>query len=322
MGGFMKRLLFVLMLCLCLVGCMASAQKSEPILVGYGRDPKWSPGETSISLIRNDTLYVTRLDSTHQTYAVHSGPIFKYEWLDDSTLITQERRYFDARDGKRKVEKILRVPLSGKVVEAANDSSSLLSRDSRQLSLMEFSDGTVGYSETVQGKEGIVKLSTKASTDTSTAEPGNSLFVDTEPASWGKVWLYSGSKDNGRQITQSANTYSLPQLAPTGDKFLCDNHRGEIIVFDTLDHELGNLGEGSMPSWDQTGQYVLFCRTEESEFDIEKSDLFISKYDGSETMQLTDTPDAIELGGAFSPSSRYIVYSDDRTGAIYVVKVR
>ena len=318
----MKHLLFVLLLCLCLGDGMASAQKSEPILVGYGRDPKWSPGEMSISLIRNDTLYVTRLDSAHQTSAIHAGPIFKYEWLDDSTLVTQERRYFDAKDGKRMVEKILRVSLSGKVEEAANDSSRVFSREGRRLGLMKFADGSLGYSDYARGEEEIVKLSTRASTAMSAEKASSSLFVDTDPASWGKVWLYYGSKDNGRQITKSANTYSLPRLAPTGDKFLCKNHRGEIVIYDTLDNALANLGRADMESWDASGQYVVYCGCAYSEFDIEKSDIFLSKYDGTETVQLTATPDIIEFEPAFSPSSRHIIYSNERTGAIYVQRVR
>jgi hypothetical protein len=322
MGGFMKRLLFVWLLFLCLGDGLASAQKSEPILVGYGRDPKWSPGETAISLVRNDTLFVTCLDSAHETRAIHRGPIFKYEWLDDSTLVTQERRFFDAKEGKRVVEKILRVSLSGKVVEAAIDSSLLSGKEGRRLGLMRFSDGTVGYSETVQGNEGIVNLPGKAPTGTSLSATCTSLFVKCQPSPRGKVWLYYGDKDHGRQITQSANNFVLPQLAPSGDKFLCVNHSAEVVVFDTLDHELGNLGIADMPSWDRTGQFILYFRCEYSEFDIEKSDIFLSKFDGTETMQLTATPDVIELGGAFSPSSQYVIYSNDRTNAIYVVKVK
>jgi hypothetical protein len=316
-----KCLLLIASLCY-LVAEAALAQVSEPILLGVGRDPKWSPGETSISLIRNDTLYVTSLDASRQSKAVHVGPIFKYEWLDDSTLVTQERRFFDAKDGKRVVEKILRVSLSGKMLEAANDSSRLSSREGRQLGLMKFSDGTVGYSETVQGGEGIVKLSSRAVRDTSFGLPKISMFVETEPISWGKVWLYYGSKENGRQITKSANTYSLPRLAPTEDKFLCKNHRGEVIIYDTLDNELANLGRADMECWDKTGQFILYCRCEYSEFDIEKSDIFLSKYDGTETTQLTATPDVIEFEPAFSPSSRFIIYSNERTAAIYVAKVR
>jgi hypothetical protein len=317
----MKRLLFVWVLCLCLGDGMAIAQKSEPILVGYGRDPKWSPSETAISLIRNDSLFVTRLDSTKETKFVRFGPIFKYEWLDDSTLVTQERRFFDAKDGKRVVEKILRVSLGGKVVEAAIDSSLLSGKEGQRLGLMKFSDGTVGYSKTVQGDDGIVKLPGKAVTEASLSAMRTSLFVETEPISWGKVWLYYGSKENGRQITKSANTYSLPRLAPTGDKFLCKNHRGEIVIYDTLDNELANLGRGDMESWDPSGQYILFCKTQYSEFDIEKSDVFLSKYDGTEIVQITATPGIIEFEPTFSPSWRYIMYSNDRTGAIYVQRM-
>jgi len=316
-----KFLLLVLYLC-CLIAEAALAQVSDPILVGVGRDPKWSPSETSISLIRNDTLYVTRLDSAHETHAIHRGPIFKYEWLDDSTLVTHEQRYADAKDATRPYESIVRVSLSAKATVLASDDPKAPGRERRELRLMKFGDGSVGYFDDLNGQDQIVKLSKAGIADTTLPTQPSWLSVGTVPISRGKVWLYNGLKDSGRQITMSDNYYQEPHLAPTGDKIFCLADRGDLVVFDTFGKELANLGPGDMARWDSKGQYIVFCQTEWSDAGIEKSDIFLSRYDGTETVQLTATPDVIEVGAAFSPSSRYMIYSNERTGAIYVAKVR
>jgi hypothetical protein len=321
MGGLMKRLLFVWVLCLILGDGMAIAQKSEPILVGYGRDAKWSPGETSISLIRNDTLYVTRLDSTHRTYAVHSGPILKYEWLNDSTLATQERYDIPVKDGRIFVEKIVSVSLNREAVEMAKDSFSASTGQSRRLNLAKFSDGVVGYFDNNVSGTMPVKLTSRQAVDTAnTAQPRN-LFVGSEPYPSGKVWLYYGSHDMKRQVTLSENHYLLPRLAPSQDKLFCKAERGDLVVFDTLGKELTNLGRASMPSWDGRGEYITFCNTEYSEYDLKSGDVFVVKYDGTERRKLTSTPDIIEYEPSFSPSSRYIMYTDYGNDALYILRV-
>jgi Tol biopolymer transport system component len=147
------------------------------------------------------------------------------------------------------------------------------------------------------------------------------LFVETVPRSWGKVWLYYGDRASGRKITQTANTFSLPKLAPTQDRFYCYNHRGHIIVIDTSDTELANLGRADYPQWSPDGDFIAFCRTEYSHYDIEASDLWIARYDGTEMRQLTDTPDVIETGGVFSPDGRYLAYTNGRTREIYVIEL-
>ena len=315
-----KFFLLIVFLC-CLIAEAALGQVSEPILVGYGRDPKWSPGETSISLIRNDSLFVTRLDSTKDTRFIHFGPILKYEWIDDSTLAAQERYDIPVKNGRIFVEKIVKLSVAGQVFEVAKDSFHTSSGESRRLSLGMFPNGSVGYfdNEAPEGK--VVNLTPRLSRGSNSDSTRSVLFVDTSPPSWGKVWLYYGDRHNGREITRSANTFSLPRLAPSCDKFSCMNHRAEIIVFDTLGNILANLGRGDMQSWDSRGQYITFCNTKYSHYDLKSGDIFVVKYDGTERRQLTSTPDIIEYEPSFSPSSRYIMYTDYGNDALYVLRV-
>ncbi len=317
----MKRLLFVWLLCLCLGDGMASAQKSEPILVGYGRDAKWSPGETSISLIRNDSLFVTRLDSTKETKFVHYGPIFKYEWVDDSTLAAQERYDIPVKNGRIFVEKIVKLSVAGQVFEVAKDSFHTASGESRRLNLIRLPDGTAAYFDNQASAKEPVRFAPDLVGSLSPRLSPTDIYVGTDPYPWGKVCLYYGSTDRRRLITKGASTWSLPRLAPTQDRFFCHNHRGEIIVFDTLDNIIANLGKAEMACWDPQGQNITFAVCKDGHYDIEKSDIFLVRYDGTERRQLTNTADRIEIEPSFSPSSRYIMYTDYDNNALYILRV-
>ena len=317
-----KFFLLIVFLC-CLIAEAALGQVSEPILVGYGRDPKWSPGETSISLIRNDSLFVTRLDSAIETKFIHFGPIFKYEWLDDSTLATQERYDIPVKDGRIFVDKIVRVSIAGQASEVAKDSFHTSSGESRRLNLSKLPDGTVSYFDNAVSPTEPVSLTAKQVPETKLQSPQSHLLVGIEPAlsSSGPVWLFYGSRDKGRRVTLSENHYNLPRLAPSQDRLFCWAERGDLVVFDTTGKELCNLGRVDMASWDSRGQYITFCNTEYSEYDLKSGDVFVVKYDGTERRQITSTPDVIEYEPAFSPSSQFIMYRDYERETIYVISV-
>lgn len=150
----------------------------------------------------------------------------------------------------------------------------------------------------------------------------NRLFVRSVPGVWGKVWLFYGDREHGRPATLSENHYILPKLSPTSDKFSCSNSRGHLIVFDTLGNQLADLGRVDFETWAPSGDFISFCRVGYSHYDIEASDIWIARYDGTETQQLTDTPDVIETGGVFSPTGRFLAYTNERTREIYVIELK
>jgi Tol biopolymer transport system component len=304
------------------VACLALAEIGEPILIGKGRDPAWSPGGSKIAFLQRmgeeDRLMVKELDAGGEEKHVYTAPIVRFAWLDDSTIATQERKMPAIEGSRLKVSRIAKVSLSGATEVLAFDSVNVAWQSGCNLRLQRFADGSVGYyGDSLPEREPT--FLTHAISSDSTAS--SRLFVETVPLSWGKLWLYYGSVERGRQITLDENTFSLPRLSPNGDKVMCKNHRAQLVVFDTLGHELSNLGKTDMESWGPSGQYISFCRSKYSHYDIEASDLWIAKYDGSDMRQLTDTPDVIETGGIFSPSGRYLAYTNERTREIYVIEL-
>jgi hypothetical protein len=317
----MKRLLLLGILSQCLLAGIALAQVGEPILIGIGSDAKWSPNEKSVSYVRRDTLFLKGLDAKTAVMSVYTGPIAKYEWLDDSTFAIQTRTLTEISGGNLKVDRILRVPIHGLPEEIVKDSLNIWAEKGKELNLRRYPDGSVGYDIEQNGDRSFSAINASQQILGSTKDSVK-LFVGTVPRDWGKVWLYYGTTKRGRQVTFSENFYNLPLLAPSNDRLFCYASRGDLVVFDTTGHELGNLGVVSMASWDHSGKAVAYCVTQESEFDLEKSDIFISNFDGSNKLQLTSTPDRIEVDPEFSTSGHYVLYREYRRASILVMKLK
>ncbi len=60
-------------------------------------------------------------------------------------------------------------------------------------------------------------------------------------------------------------------------------------------------------------------RTEDDGHSITASDLYAARADGSASVRLTDTPDALEMNPSWSPEGSRIAF-DDR-GALYEIRV-
>ena len=319
----MKRLLFVWVLCLFLGDGMAIAQKSEPILIGVGTEAKWSPDEKAISFLRGDSLYVKYLTPEKPAQGIYYASIVTYEWLDDSTFAAFERDELPIRGGKTLIQRITKISLEGKSVEIAKDSANASSRDFKLKGLKRFPDGSVGYFDETRMDGKPIQLSEPKSDSGQAADTAATrLFLKTEPAGRGKIWLCHGDAYNCRQVTKSETYYRFPYLAPNGERLFASNSRAHKIVFDTLGNEITDLGLISIAAWDPSSRYVVFCEIVESEYGIDSSEVLYAKYDGTERTQLTTTPDKVEDYPRFSPSSRYILYHVYPSNELYVVKVR
>lgn len=292
---------------------------TAPRLIAVGRDARWSPDEKYISYLRNDTLYASPLDETQKSTAVMAGPIIKHEWLSERELAVQTRQYYPHSTVDIRVERIFRCSLDGQPELIASDS---VGGDSQiatnRLRLTRFADGKVGYFTNASGAEKIETLSEK-SANVPTA-PSPNLYVRCDPQPRGPVWLHYGDTSNRRVVLTESGQYILPQLAPTSDKFFCKNNNGELVVFDTNGVSLGNLGRASMPRWDNTGHWIVYCEATWGHFDLIASDLVIARFDGQERTRLTQSPE-IEEEPAFSPSGAYLMYRDGKSGQIFVVGI-
>lgn len=292
---------------------------AEPVLIGKGVDAKWSPVKELLSYIRLDSLFVVTGESGSQPICVNVGPILRYEWLNDSCLLVQQRHQQERLEGLLITDRICRVSLDGNQSEVASDSG-IVGRDNpRRLAVTKLANGDVGYFDNASGQEIFIQQSASISRPDVHASGGYWVTAGGVGAPWGKVWLVSQADGSSRQVTRSENDYVLPQLSPTNDRFFCFAARGDLVVFDTLGNELGNLGRVEWPTWSSDGEWIAFCATQYTEFDIAGSDVGIARFDGTQRRLLTNTANAMEVEPVFSPNAKRLIYRDYGSGNLAVV---
>lgn len=299
---------------------VAFAAAAEPVLIGKGVDAKWSPVREWLSFLRNDSLFVVASELDRTPRFVDVGPILHYEWLNDSCLLVQERFDVEKKGGRLITNKISTVCLDGAKSEVVADSGIVGKDDIRRLSVRRVAGGEVGYFDDDTGGE---VFHPKSSPRSDFGEPGSRAYwvkTDGSNSPWGKVWLYYGIDGSKRLITTTENHYLLPRLAPTADKLFCSSARGDLVVFDTLGHELANLGRVDFPTWSSDGEWIAFCETSYTERDIAGSDVCLARFDGSQRRCLTNTADIIEVEPVFSPRCTKLIYRQEMSGNLMIIE--
>lgn len=158
------------------------------------------------------------------------------------------------------------------------------------------------------------------------------VFHDTD------IWIESLDKSYKKRVTYDKQ-YDFPHLSPDGTKILVDNlATSDLVVLDTNGNELANLGVGVIKisedlrsmivtynaSWSPDNKKILYLLDTESERkqDVVNCDIYIVSADGSGRMQVTDTPNEIEMDPEWSPDGSKVACYSENTGKIFVIKLK
>jgi len=107
--------------------------------------------------------------------------------------------------------------------------------------------------------------------------------------------------------------------SPDGEKVAFEIMGGNLYVMDRGGANLTDLGPGHRPQWSPNSQWIVYQRTEDDGHRFTAADLFATRADGGARVQLTDTPDALEMNPAWSPDGTRIAYDDQ--GRLFVLPV-
>jgi dipeptidyl aminopeptidase/acylaminoacyl peptidase len=333
----------------------------EPILIGTGGDPHWSPDGSKLAYVYKNALYIANADGTGERLKVAELPkqTWGFVWADSAEFIfwEYERKRIEGK-GWEKTKRIKKLTIDGTIepiVEAQT------SKGDRLISLpMVLNDGTVGYYE-VPGPEaktlkaleeektfriiGSGKLPPDSALKQMTAIPHYELpslkrqgILDSDKG----IWLESVDGTMKRQICKDKSyAYMSPQLSPDGRKILAQNPYGHGIwvldldgkesaylgggLEDTLELAPGKFGRavGVTAKWSPDSERIVYMvSAEDGEIGVITTDLFLINADGTGRVSLTNTPDIIEASPIWSPDGTRIAYVTDIGSKIYVVKVK
>ncbi len=136
-----------------------------------------------------------------------------------------------------------------------------------------------------------------------------------------QVWVMNLSTRKKSIITDSKRGYFNPQWASNSSLLLYSSLNGNIFVRDFASQKTYDIGEGINPSWSNNAQHLLFYRKEVEKDRVINSDLYLAKFDGSETIQLTNSPDVMEMDPKFVDNDTKVIFHTYTKKEICIIQV-
>jgi dipeptidyl aminopeptidase/acylaminoacyl peptidase len=286
------------------------ADKAKLIEVGPGRFCKWSPDGRYLSFANKNGLQLYVVDSgTVRTIAprteIDDLNDFTYQWASPSELLFTRRREVKTDQFRGFHWDYLSIGTNGTIDVIYSETVDFQTRLRSRPRTLNTGQVTIarespGCPEPLKHRRELSSLSADA------------YFVVEGyfTAYWGTgdlsgLWLV---RPDGTPYKKVACEWDcrLPLLSPNGQYIMCRIGR---VIIDTSGTVVGLFDYGlDFEDWFTDGKRVLYTRPLQSEYDVIGSDIYVSDMDASNAVQLTDTPDKIELDPTVSPDMTKIAY--------------
>jgi hypothetical protein len=123
-----------------------------------------------------------------------------------------------------------------------------------------------------------------------------------------QLFMKNLATGKAEQITNGKCGYAFPQWSPDGNKVAYSTLAGNIMIWDKTEGKTYSIGSGENVSWSDDSRNIIFNRNDVENFQFKGSDIYISSFDGSKIVNLTNTPDVNEIAPSFGPNNT-IIYS-------------
>ena len=272
--------------------------------------PIWSPDGTKLAFTKSGFtgLYVRNADGSGPireiTSAAYSG--YKPVWTSDSKgiairtragIVGQSISYIDVATGELKIlEEWAKHP---KQPERNAYGNVTIDVDGE----MKVLDPVTGSLESM---DGYYSAERPCSLDVSLEMDFRNL----------RMWIVEGE---GTRRTEFPYEVVLANMSPRRDRVAFKRLDGNLYVSRLDGSSLENLGRGSSWEWSRDGTRLVYLGAiREGEGTTTASELFVANADGSGVVQISETPEIVEMFPSWSPDVTRIAYSTHRAGKICV----
>lgn len=139
-----------------------------------------------------------------------------------------------------------------------------------------------------------------------------------------QIWLVDLVKKVHKKISDDSDAYYDPIWSWDSKKVILKTITGHIKVYELTTGQLYYIDKGLSPQWDFNSEYVFYHKIETSGngFNIEKSVICISKFNGTEKSELTSKEDGLLGNCAVLPLAGTVIYKNFVENKFYFVPLR
>lgn len=266
-------------------------------------NPQWSPDGSRIafSAERYTGIYVLDLgDGSITTVTDAPAAGFGFEWAPDGSSILARVAEFD---GPRRRDAVA-------LLDPASGAMDRLTEFRADMPALPHWDAS-GANVVLYAQDELEVFSVRE------AEPGKRA-----PETWIAGTTGLARVNAGARTVEALDVFPErpilnPEPSPSGDRIAFEVMGGNLFVVNSDGTGLVDLGRGHRPAWSPDGEWVVFMRTEDDGHAFTQSDLHAARADGSDVVQLTSTPDRLEMNPDWSPDGTAIAFDDFNDGIIY-----
>lgn len=188
----------------------------------------------------------------------------------------------------------------------------LLEKRIRNLSVPELlADGKIFYTADLSPKLKEIKNDT----GTEAAINGETIVYQENA----KIIVYT---DNKKMIKPFGDGHYLwTEISPDQSKILFTYAGKGTFVCDLEGNILYEIGYANSPKWSKDGKYIVYMKDYDDGHKVTKSDIYVYQLATKKEINITNTPDTIELYPSWSYSGDKIVCNDDN-GDIYLITLK
>ncbi|MDP4172889.1 MAG: Ig-like domain-containing protein [Bacteroidota bacterium] len=173
-------------------------------------------------------------------------------------------------------------------------------------------DGTIAFSIGkeifVKTKDGVRNYNIGVYSNRTPISPDAKKIVFKDESD--QLWLLNLEYNTKIQISDPKSGYGNAVWSPNG-KFIAYTTTGtQIFVYDVDQNSNYSIAEGENPSWSEDSQSLVFHKRDIDFNNVKliNSDIYMSNYNGSSVVNLTNTPNINEMDAKFSDNSKNILF--------------
>ncbi|RKX26039.1 MAG: hypothetical protein DRP47_08800, partial [Candidatus Zixiibacteriota bacterium] len=254
-------------------------------------------------------LYDIAADSSWQSAKFHGT---KYEWLNDSQVVFADKNLVGWGDTSYHRVELAYTTIGNSDKSIGFDSTKeviireiwgpRLVSDNVGTVVLLMGDTTFPISVNWEHQESRASLAFRAISHYPVLySHGKPYFEDTD------IWLIGIHGEKLRRVTLNKK-YKLPVLSPNGFLITASDVGGNTVIMDTNGVELASLYHADWEFWSPNSDAIYFVRIVQGDGDIIGGDLYSYLLDSKELIQLTTTPDIVEMKPCVSPDGTMLAY--------------